>query len=116
MFDIQDVGARFYTYISSLHYIMEACAENNIELIILDRPNPNGGIVDGPILEKEYSSFVGMHPIPILHGMTIGEYALMINGQKWLKDSIQCPLKIVPCENYHRSMPYKLPVKPSKLT
>jgi len=113
VFDIQDVGARFYTYISSLHYIMEACAENNIELIILDRPNPNGGIVDGPILEKEYSSFVGMHPIPILHGMTIGEYALMINGQKWLKDSIQCPLKIVPCENYHRSMPYKLPVKPS---
>jgi uncharacterized protein YbbC (DUF1343 family) len=72
---------------------MEACAENNIELIILDRPNPNGGIVDGPILEKEYSSFVGMHPIPILHGMTIGEYALMINGQKWLKDSIQCPFK-----------------------
>jgi uncharacterized protein YbbC (DUF1343 family) len=113
VFDIQDVGARFYTYISSLHYIMEACAENNIELIILDRPNPNGGIVDGPILEKDYSSFVGMHPIPILHGMTIGEYALMINGQKWLKDSIQCPLKIVPCENYHRSMPYKLPVKPS---
>lgn len=113
VFDIQDVGARFYTYISSLHYIMEACAENNIELIILDRPNPNGGIVDGPILEKEYSSFVGMHPIPILHGMTIGEYALMINGQKWLKDSIQCPLKIVPCENYHRGNPYSLPVKPS---
>lgn len=113
IFDIQDVGARFYTYISSLHYIMEACAENNKQLIILDRPNPNGGIVDGPILEKEYSSFVGMHPIPILHGMTIGEYALMINGQKWLKDSIQCPLKIVPCENYHRSNPYSLPIKPS---
>lgn len=113
IFDIQDVGARFYTYISSLHYIMEACAENNKQLIILDRPNPNGGIVDGPILEKECSSFVGMHPIPILHGMTIGEYALMINGQKWLKDSIQCPLKIVPCENYHRSNPYSLPIKPS---
>ena len=113
IFDIQDVGARFYTYISTLHYIMEACAENNVQLIILDRPNPNGNIIDGPILEKEYSSFVGMHPIPILHGMTIGEYALMINGQKWLKDSIQCHLKIVPCENYHRSMPYSLSIKPS---
>ena len=113
VFDLQDVGARFYTYISSLHYIMEACAQNNVQLIILDRPNPNGGIVDGPLLEKEYSSFVGMHPIPVLHGMTIGEYALMINGQKWLKDSIQCHLKIVPCENYLRGMPYSLPVKPS---
>lgn len=113
VFDLQDVGARFYTYISSLHYIMEACAENGIELIILDRPNPNGIIVDGPILEQEHSSFVGMHPVPILHGMTIGEYALMINGQKWLKEGIQCHLKIVPCENYHRSIPYSLPVKPS---
>lgn len=113
LFDLQDVGARFYTYISSLHYVMEACAENNIELIILDRPNPNGNIVDGPILEKEYSSFVGMHPIPVLHGMTIGEYALMINGEKWLKDSIQCKVKIVPCENYRREMWYSLPVKPS---
>jgi uncharacterized protein YbbC (DUF1343 family) len=113
IFDLQDVGARFYTYISSLHYVMEACAENNIELIILDRPNPNGAIVDGPILEKEYSSFVGMHEIPILHGMTIGEYALMINGERWLKDSLQCPLKIVPCENYRREMPYSLPVRPS---
>ncbi len=113
LFDLQDVGARFYTYISSLHYVMEACAENNIELIVLDRPNPNGNIVDGPILEKEYSSFVGMHPIPVMHGMTIGEYALMINGEKWLKDSIQCKLKIVPCENYRREMTYSLPVKPS---
>ncbi|MFC6876691.1 exo-beta-N-acetylmuramidase NamZ family protein [Flavobacterium myungsuense] len=113
VFDLQDVGARFYTYISSLHYIMEACAQNNVQLIILDRPNPNGGIVDGPLLEKDYSSFVGMHPIPVLHGMTIGEYALMINGQKWLKDSIQCHLKIVPCENYLRGMTYSLPVKPS---
>lgn len=113
LFDLQDVGARFYTYISSLHYVMEACAENNIELIVLDRPNPNGNIVDGPILEKEHSSFVGMHPIPVLHGMTIGEYALMINGEKWLKDSIQCKIKIVPCENYRREMPYSLPVKPS---
>jgi uncharacterized protein YbbC (DUF1343 family) len=113
VFDIQDVGARFYTYISSLHYVMEACAENNISLIILDRPNPNGNIVDGPILEKEYTSFVGMHPIPVLHGMTIGEYALMINGEKWLKDGIQCHIKIVPCENYKREMPYSLLEKPS---
>ncbi|RZJ66503.1 MAG: DUF1343 domain-containing protein [Flavobacterium sp.] len=113
LFDLQDVGTRFYTYISTLHYVMEACAENKIELIILDRPNPNGYTVDGPTLEPEHKSFVGMHPIPVLHGMTIGEYALMINGEKWLKDSIQCDVKIVPCENYRRTMPYSLPVKPS---
>jgi len=113
MFDLQDVGARFYTYISHLHYIMEACAEQKIPLIILDRPNPNGGIVDGPILEKEHSSFIGMHTIPVLHGMTIGEYALMINGEGWLANGVQCELKIVPCENYKREMPYSLPVKPS---
>ena len=113
VFDLQDVGARFYTYISSLHYIMEACAENNIELIVLDRPNPNGNIVDGPLLEKEFTSFVGMHPIPTLHGMTIGEYAKMINGEKWLKNGIQCNLKIVSCLNYSRNMSYSLPVKPS---
>jgi len=113
VFDLQDVGARFYTYISSLHYIMEACAENNIQLIVLDRPNPNGGIVDGPILEKEFTSFIGMHPIPTLHGMTIGEYAQMINGEKWLKKGVQCPLKVIPCLNYKREMPYSLPVKPS---
>lgn len=113
IFDLQDVGARFYTYISSLHYIMEACAENNIQLIVLDRPNPNAGIVDGPVLEKEYTSFVGMHPIPLLHGMTIGEYAQMINGEKWLKDGIQCDLKVIPCLNYNRKMNYELPVKPS---
>ncbi|TDP58566.1 exo-beta-N-acetylmuramidase NamZ family protein [Flavobacterium dankookense] len=113
VFDLQDVGARFYTYISSLHYIMEACAENNIPLIVLDRPNPNGSIVDGPILEKEHSSFVGMHQIPLLHGMTIGEYAKMINGEKWLKDQIQCQLTIIPCLNYNREMEYSLPVKPS---
>lgn len=113
LFDLQDVGTRFYTYISSLHYVMEACAENNIELIILDRPNPNGNIIDGPILEKEHSSFVGMHTIPAVHGMTIGEYALMINGEKWLKDGMQCKLRIVPCENYRREMPYSLPVRPS---
>ena len=113
VFDLQDVGARFYTYISSLHYIMEACAENNIELIVLDRPNPNGNIVDGPLLEKEFKSFVGMHPIPTMHGMTIGEYAKMINGEKWLKNGIQCDLKIVSCLNYSREMSYSLPVKPS---
>lgn len=113
IFDLQDVGARFYTYISSLHYIMEACAENNIKLIILDRPNPNGSIVDGPILEKEFTSFVGMHPIPLLHGMTIGEYAKMINGEKWLKNGIQCDFTIAPCLNYKREMAYSLPIKPS---
>lgn len=113
VFDLQDVGARFYTYISSLHYIMEACAENNIPLIILDRPNPNGNIVDGPILEKEFTSFVGMHPIPLLHGMTIGEYAQMINGEKWLKDGEQCNVTVIPCINYKREMTYSLPVKPS---
>ena len=113
VFDLQDVGARFYTYISSLHYIMEACTENNIPLIVLDRPNPNGVIVDGPLLEKEYNSFVGMHAIPLLHGMTIGEYAKMINGEKWLKDGIQCDLKVIPCLNYKREMAYSLPVKPS---
>ncbi len=113
VFDLQDVGARFYTYISSLHYIMEACAENNIPLVVLDRPNPNGGIVDGPVLEKEHSSFVGMHPIPVLHGMTIGEYAQMINGEKWLKNGVQCRLVVIPCLYYNRKMAYSLPVRPS---
>ena len=113
LFDLQDVGARFYTYISSLHYVMEACAENGIPLIILDRPNPNGNIVDGPLLEKEFTSFVGMHPIPLLHGMTIGEYAKMINGEKWLKNGVFCELKVIPCTNYNRKMAYSLPVKPS---
>ena len=113
IFDLQDVGARFYTYISSLHYVMEACAENNVPLIILDRPNPNGSIVDGPLLEKEFTSFVGMHPIPLLHGMTIGEYAQMINGEKWLKNAVQCKLTVIPCVNYNRKMEYSLLVKPS---
>jgi uncharacterized protein YbbC (DUF1343 family) len=113
VFDLQDVGARFYTYISSLHYIMEACAENNIPLLILDRPNPNGNIIDGPVLEKEFTSFVGMHPIPLLHGMTIGEYAKMINGEKWLKNGIQCKLTVIPCLYYNRKMNYSLAVKPS---
>ena len=113
VFDLQDVGARFYTYISTLHYIMESCAENNIPLIVLDRPNPNISIVDGPILEKEYSSFVGMHTIPLLHGMTIGEYAQMINGENWLKDGLRCELKIITCAGYNREMKYSLLEKPS---
>lgn len=113
IFDIQDVGARFYTYISTLHYVMEACAENNIELLVFDRPNPNGSIVDGPVLEPAYKSFVGMHQIPVLHGMTIGEYARMINGEKWLTNGIQCNLKVIHCLNYKRDMAYSLPVKPS---
>jgi len=113
IFDLQDVGVRFYTYISTLHYVMEACAENNIPVVIFDRPNPNGSIIDGPVLEMEFSSFVGMHPIPVLHGMTIGEYGQMINGEKWLKNGIQCQLYVVTCSAYKREMPYSLPVKPS---
>ncbi len=113
IFDIQDVGARFYTYISTLHYVMEACAESHKMLIILDRPNPNGYYVDGPILDTAYRSFVGMHPIPIVHGMTTGEYAQMINGERWLKDSLQCKLQIVKCERYTHDQLYRLPVKPS---
>lgn len=113
IFDIQDVGARFYTYISTLHYVMEACAENNKLLLILDRPNPNGYYVDGPILDTAYRSFVGMHPIPMVHGMTIGEYAQMINGEKWLKDSVQCKLQIIKCDRYTHDQLYRLPVKPS---
>jgi len=113
IFDLQDVGARFYTYISSLHYVMEACAENNIQLIILDRPNPNGHYVDGPILNPEHSSFVGMHPIPIVHGLTMGEYAQMINGEKWLKNGVKCNLQVIKMQNYTHELKYELPVKPS---
>lgn len=113
VFDIQDVGARFYTYISSMHYVMEACAEQDIPVIILDRPNPNGHFVDGPVLEMEYSSFVGMHKIPIVHGMTIGEYAKMINGESWLDNQITCDLTVIEIENYNRLMEYHLPIKPS---
>lgn len=113
VFDLQDVGARFYTYISTLHYVMEACAENNIQVIVLDRPNPNGYYIDGPILEKEFTSFVGMHPIPVVHGMTMGEYAKMINGEKWLGNGIQCSLTVVKMENYDHNYRYELPEKPS---
>ena len=113
IFDIQDVGARFYTYISTMHYVMEACAENNIDFIVFDRPNPNGHFIDGPILEKEHTSFVGMHPVPIVHGMTVGEYAQMINGEGWLKDSIKCDLTVIKAKNYNHKIHYKLPLKPS---
>ncbi|WP_341222305.1 DUF1343 domain-containing protein [Polaribacter atrinae] len=113
VFDIQDVGARFYTYISSLHYVMEACAEAGIEVIVLDRPNPNGHYIDGPVLELEQTSFVGMHKVPVVYGMTIGEYGQMINGEKWLTNGIQCDLKVIPLENYTHQTEYSLPIKPS---
>jgi len=113
IFDIQDVGTRFYTYISTMHYVMEACAENNIPVLILDRPNPNGSYVDGPVLDTAHRSFVGLHPIPIVHGMTVGELAQMINGEGWLKDSIKCDLNVIPIQNWNHTMPYTLPVKPS---
>ncbi|MBK8620464.1 MAG: DUF1343 domain-containing protein [Saprospiraceae bacterium] len=113
VFDIQDVGVRFYTYISTLHYIMEASAENNIPLIVLDRPNPNGHYVDGPVLQKQFTSFVGMHPVPVVYGMTIGEYAKMINGEKWLKNGIKCDLTVIENKNYSHDSFYELPVKPS---
>ena len=113
VFDIQDVGCRFYTYISTLHYIMEAAAENHVKVMILDRPNPNGYFVDGPVLEEKFKSFVGMHPIPVVHGMTIGEYGLMINGEKWLKDSLQCDLEVITMKGYDHKMRYSLPYPPS---
>ncbi len=113
VFDLQDVGVRFYTYISTMTYVMEAAAENNIPIIVLDRPNPNGFYVDGPVLEKENASFVGLHQVPVVYGLTIGEYAMMVNGEFWLKDSLQCDLKVVPLGNYDRNAIYELPVKPS---
>jgi len=113
IFDVQDVGARYYTYFATLHHVMEACAENNIEVMILDRPNPNGYFVDGPVLDTAFRSGVGMHPVPIAHGMTTAEYAQMINGEGWLKDGIKCRLKIIKLLNYAHSRPYTLPVKPS---
>jgi len=113
VFDIQDVGARFYTYISSLHYVMEACAEAGIKVIVLDRPNPNGHYVDGPVLEMENTSFVGKHPVPVVYGMTIGEYGKMINGEKWLKNGVQCDLKVIPLVNYTHDSEYSLETRPS---
>ena len=113
LFDIKDVGARFYTYISTLHYVMEACAELNIQLILLDRPNPNGHYIDGPVLESDHKSFVGMHPVPVVYGMTIGEYGQMINGEEWLKDGIKSPLTVIKLKNYTHDSEYRLPIKPS---
>lgn len=113
IFDLQDVGTRFYTYISTMTYVMEAAAENNIPIVILDRPNPNGFYIDGPVLEKENTSFVGLHQVPVVYGLTIGEYAMMVNGEYWIKDSLQCNLTVIPLGNYNRNNIYKLPVKPS---
>ena len=113
IFDIQDVGARFYTYISTMHYLMEACAEYGVQLIILDRPNPNGYLVDGPILEDGFQSFVGMHCIPVLHGLTVGELAQMIIGENWLESNASLDLKIVTIKNWDHNTPYSLPVPPS---
>lgn len=113
LFDLQDVGVRFYTYISTLTYVMEACAENDIPLIVLDRPNPNGFYIDGPVLKSENSSFVGMHSVPVVYGMTIGEYAYMVNGEGWMKDNAHCELTVVSIPGYDRNAIYELPVKPS---
>lgn len=113
VFDIQDVGVRFYTYLSTLHYVMEACAENNIPLIVLDRPNPNGHYVDGPTLKMEHSSFLGLHPVPLVYGMSIGEYAQMINGEHWLKNKVLCNMTVIPLKNYVHQSEYSLPIKPS---
>lgn len=113
VFDIQDVGVRFYTYISTLHYLMEACAANNKPIIVLDRPDPNGSYVDGPVLDTAFRSFVGMDPVPLVHGMTVGEYAGMINGEGWLKDRRKCELTVITCIGYDHTVHYELPVPPS---
>ncbi|GAB4237730.1 MAG: hypothetical protein Tsb0034_13040 [Ekhidna sp.] len=113
VFDMQDVGTRFYTYLSTMHYVMEACAENNVQMVILDRPNPNGSYVDGPVLDTAFRSFVGMHPIPIVHGMTLGELAHMINGEGWLQKSNQVDLTVISIRNWTHSQPYSPPLKPS---
>ena len=113
IFDIQDVGVRFYTYLSTLHYVMEACAENNKDLIVLDRPNPNGYYIDGPVMEDAYKSFLGLHPVPVVYGLTIGEYAQMINGELWLTVGGKCNLKVITLINYTHSDFYELPVRPS---
>ena len=113
VFDIQDVGVRFYTYLSTLHYVLEAAAEHHIPVVVLDRPNPNSDYIDGPIMQEKNTSFVGLHPVPIVYAMTIGEYAKMINGEKWLKNGIQAQLKIIPVKNYKHGDVYHLPVKPS---
>ncbi len=111
--DLQDVGARFYTYISTMSLTMEACAENGIPVIVLDRPNPNGFYVDGPVLKKGFESFVGMHHVPVVYGMTIGEYAQMVNGEKWLKNGVQCNLEVIPVKDYTHNLIVKLKTAPS---
>lgn len=113
LFDLQDVGVRFYTYISTMSYVMEAAAENDLPVIVLDRPNPNGFFVDGPVLKSENASFVGMHQVPVVYGMTIGEYAKMVNGEGWLKNGVTCDLTVIPIKKYNRKAIYELPVKPS---
>ncbi len=113
LFDIQDVGVRFYTYISTLHYVLEACAENNVKCIVLDRPNPNGFYFDGNIADTAHRSFVGMDPVPVVHGLTVGEYAGMLNGEGWLKKGVKCDLTVIKCTNYTHKTYYELPVKPS---
>ena len=113
LFDLQDVGVRFYTYISTMTYVMEAAAENDLPVVVLDRPNPNGFYVDGPVLKSENSSFVGLHQVPVVYGMTIGEYAQMVNGEGWLKGGLTCDLTVIPINNYVRYAIYELPVKPS---
>ena len=113
IFDMQDVGARFYTYSSTMHYVMETCAEQKKKVIILDRPNPNGEYIDGPVLDLKYKSFVGLNPIPIIHGLTLGEMALMINGEGWLKDNVKCDLEIIKIKNYKHHQKYILPIRPS---
>lgn len=113
VFDIQDVGVRFYTYINTLQYVMQACAENNKEVIIMDRPNPNGFYIDGPILDPKLVSGIGLKPIPIVHGLTVGEYAQMLNGEGWLNNKVKCKITIIKVANYNHDMPYVLPVKPS---
>ena len=113
VFDIQDVGVRFYTYISTMHYVMEACAQTNTKFMVLDRPNPNGFYIDGPVLKNQFKSFVGMHPIPVVHGLTIGELASMIVGESWIDNANKLHMTVIPCENYDHTVRYQLPVKPS---
>ncbi|TVP49656.1 MAG: DUF1343 domain-containing protein [Mongoliibacter sp.] len=113
IYDLQDVGVRFYTYISTMHYVMESCAENKMPLLILDRPNPNGDYIDGPVLKKGFESFVGMHPIPVVHGLSVGELANMINGEGWLKNKVKADIQVIPVSNWTHADPYSLQVKPS---
>nr|WP_136252707.1 DUF1343 domain-containing protein [Ningiella ruwaisensis] len=113
IFDIQDVGTRFYTYISSMHYMMQASAKHNVHFIVLDRPNPNGAFVDGPVLDLQFQSFVGMHPIPVLHGLTVGELARIIKGEKWIEDAEKLKLDVITMQGYRKDLLYSLPIAPS---